>query len=660
MEQPDSTAEVVWHPDAELTRSSNLAAFMQAVGIESPGTNGYDQLVARAAADPQWFWNNVIKHMDIRFYQPYERVLDPSKGIERAQWCVGGTTNAALHCLDRHQGAAHDAKDAVVWEGEDGTTRCWNYAELKAQTSRLAEGLRALGCGPGDVIGVCLPMVPEAAAALLAIVKIGAIVLPLFSGFGAHALASRLNDGGAVAVLTVDGTWRRGKQYDIKGTIDKALPDVPSLKHVVVLKNTGESVVWNAEADHWWHDLCAGRRSDAPTEVMAAEAPMMLIYTSGTTGKPKGTVHTHCGFITKLALDMGLCADYKATDRMMWMSDMGWLAGPILIYASTLLGATIVMAEGAHDYPDQGRFWRLIQDNAVSMLGIAPTIVRSFMQTGGSGVENYDLSSLRITLSTGEAWNHSAWMWMFDKVCSRRAPIINYSGGTEVGGGIVTGTVLHPMKPCTFSGPVPGMGADVVDEKGQSVGLSGTGELVLRQPSIGLTRGLWRDPQRYIDSYWSRVPGLWWHGDRAHIDADGYWTILGRSDDTLKIAGKRTGPSEIETLVMATGHVAEVAAIGIPDEVKGESVVLVVSLMPGVSGDARIEKEVSDAVVSGLGGAFRPSAVLFVGDLPKTRNMKIMRRVVRAVYLGEHAGDLSSLANPEAVERLAVIVRGTA
>jgi len=294
------------------------------------------------------------------------------------------------------------------------------------------------------------------------------------------------------------------------------------------------------------------------------------------------------------------------------------------------------------------------------MLGIAPTIVRSFMQTGGSGVENYDLSSLRITLSTGEAWNHSAWMWMFDKVCSRRAPIINYSGGTEVGGGIVTGTVLHPMKPCTFSGPVPGMGADVVDEKGQSVGLSGTGELVLRQPSIGLTRGLWRDPQRYIDSYWSRVPGLWWHGDRAHIDADGYWTILGRSDDTLKIAGKRTGPSEIETLVMATGHVAEVAAIGIPDEVKGESVVLVVSLMPGVSGDARIEKEVSDAVVSGLGGAFRPSAVLFVGDLPKTRNMKIMRRVVRAVYLGEHAGDLSSLANPEAVERLAVIVRGAA
>ncbi len=383
MQQSDDSAEVVWRPDDELVRSSNLTGFMRAVGIDQTGPRGYEELVSRADANPEWFWNRVIEHMDIRFYQPYERVLDTSKGIEWAQWCVGGTTNAALNCLDRHDDAQHDAKNAVVWEGEDGTTRQWSYAELKAQTSRLAEGLRALGCGPGDVIGVCLPMVPEAAAALLAIVKIGAIVLPLFSGFGAHAVASRLNDGGAVAVLTVDGTSRRGKQYDIKGTIDRALPEVPSLRHVVVLKNTGAPVTWNGEIDCWWHDICAGQRDDAPTSVMAAEAPMMLIYTSGTTGKPKGTVHTHCGFITKLALDMGLCADYKETDRMMWMSDMGWLAGPILIFGSTLLGATIVLAEGAHDFPDDGRFWRLIQDNSVSMLGFRPTILVALMQNGG-------------------------------------------------------------------------------------------------------------------------------------------------------------------------------------------------------------------------------------------------------------------------------------
>ncbi|TPQ27124.1 AMP-binding protein [Cupriavidus pinatubonensis] len=653
MEATWQAYDVAWRPDPDVAQASALAAFMRRLGVGRADPSGYQELLDLAAAHPETFWNALIQHMDLRFYQPYDSVVDASEGIEWAKWCNGGTTNAVLNCLDRYRGTARDAQEAVVWEGEDGNVRRWTYAELDRQTSRLAAGLRQIGCKPGDVIGVYMPMVPEAAAALLAIAKIGGVVLPLFSGFGAHAVTGRLRDSGAVAVLTADASTRRGKASPMKQTVDAARMDVPTLKHVVVLRNRDVEVAWQEGVDHWWHELTEGQPDDAPTTEMPTEAPMMLMYTSGTTGKPKGTVHSHCGFIAKLALDMGLCADMRAGDRLMWLSDMGWLVGPMMIYGTTLLGGTIVMAEGAHDFPDRGRFWRLMEQHRVSVLGIAPTIVRSFMSVGGADIERYDLSSLRLALSTGEAWTVDAWRWMFEKVCGSSRPIINYSGGTEVGGGIVTGTVIHPLKPCAFAGPVPGMGADIVDENGKSVGPGGVGELVLRAPSIGLTRGLWHDRERYLSSYWSRMPGTWMHGDRAAIDHDGFWYVLGRSDDTLKVAGKRTGPSEIETLVMATGKVVEVAAIGLPDPVKGETVGLVITLMPGVAVDADTERLLSAAVVSGLGSAFRPTEMLFVEDLPKTRNMKIMRRAVRAACLGLDAGDLSSLANPDTLGAIA-------
>ncbi len=651
-ERPFQDTPIVWRPDPASAAASNLAGFMRYLGLTQADPEGYAQLLEQADKNPAEFWRQVIHHADLKFYDPYRQILDTSRGIEWAQWCVGGTTNAVLNCLDRHTEPAQLEKEAIVWEAEGGDKRRWSYAELRAQTSRLAEGLRSLGCGPGDVIGVYLPMVPEAAAALLAIVKVGAIVLPLYSGFGASAIASRLTDGRAVAVITADGTWRRGKDISLKSTMDEAVVGVTSLKHVVVLKNTDSPVQWDEARDHWWHALCADRRSDAPTTVMPADSPMMLMYTSGTSGKPKGTVHTQIGFIAKMALDLGLCADLRADDRMMWMSDMGWLAGPVLIYGTTLAGATIIMAEGVHDYPDHGRFWRLIEENDVSFLGIAPTIVRSFMQVGGAGVEQYNLSCLRVVLSSGEAWTPAPWTWLFEKVCDERIPIINYSGGTEIGGGIVTGTVIHPMKACAFAGPIPGMGADVVGASGRSVPRGEVGELVLRQPSIGLTRSLWKDDLRYMDSYWGTMPGLWCQGDRALIDQDGFWFVLGRSDDTLKIAGKRTGPSEVEVLATETGLAAEAVAVGVPDEIKGEALVLVVTLAAGVGDDAETKALLSQAVVSGLGVAFRPKAIYFVADIPKTRNMKIMRRVVRAMLAGEAPGDLSSLANPEAVEQL--------
>ena len=657
MELPFQNTPIVWRPDPARAATSNLAGFMRSLGLGLADARGYLQLLERAEKDPGEFWHQVIRHAELKFYAPYKQILDTSRGIEWAQWCVGGTTNAVLNCLDRHTAPAQRAKDAIVWEAESGEKKRWSYAELSAQTSRLAEGLRSLGCGPGDVIGVCLPMVPEAAAALLAIVKIGAIVLPLYSGFGASAIASRLTDGQAVAVITADGTWRRGKDIPLKRTMDEAVASVATLKHVIVLRNTESPVQWDETRDHWWHALCADRRDDAPNAVMPADAPMMLMYTSGTTGKPKGTVHTHIGFITKMALDLGLCADLGADDRMMWMSDMGWLVGPMLIYGVTLAGATIVMAEGVHDYPDAGRFWRLIEENGLSFLGIAPTLIRSFMQVGGAGVEQANLSCLRVVLSSGEAWTPVPWTWLFETVCAKKIPIINYSGGTEIGGGIVTGTVIHPMKACAFSGPIPGMGADVVDLSGRPTPRGEVGELVLRQPSIGLTRSLWNDEARYLESYWQKIPGVWCQGDRALIDQDGYWFVLGRSDDTLKIAGKRTGPSEVEALVTQTGLAGEAVAVGVPDDIKGEALVLVVTLLAGVKADAATKATLSQAVVSGLGVAFRPRSIYFVADVPKTRNMKIMRRVVRAMLVGEAPGDLSSLANPESVEQLVAAIQ---
>lgn len=655
MAQRDRGEGIVWRPSAELVQSSNLTAFMRRAGISSGGVEGYEELVARADENPEWFWNQVIEQCDIRFFHPCRRVLDTSKGVPWAAWCVDGTTNLVLNCLDKHRGTERWQKPALVWEGEDVAPRQWTYAELDAEVCRLAESLRALGYGRGDVVGLYMPTIPEASVAMLAVAKIGAIILPLFSGFGAQAMIARLHDGGAVAVITADGTRRRGREVPMKTILDEVAGEVPTLRHVVVFRNLGVPLAWNPRRDRWWHEICDGQPIDSPTEVMAADAPLMLVHTSGTTGRPKGTVLTHCGFTIKVAADLGLCVDYRVSDRMMWMSDMGWIIGPMMVASTLLLGATMVLAEGAPDYPDRARYWRLIQDHRVSILGIAPTIVRGFMSQGGAGVGDHDLSSLRVTVSTGEPWTPDAWHWMFEKVCDRRIPILNYSGGTEIGGGIISGTVLHPLKPCAFGGPMPGMGADVVDDDGVPVGRGGVGELVLRQPSIGLSRGLWHDPQRYMDSYWSRYPGLWWHGDRASIDTDGFWYIHGRSDDTLKIAGKRAGPAEIEALVMTTGKLADVVAIGVPDPVKGEAAVLAAVLLPGANAQA-VEQELSDAVVAGLGTPFRPLAVLFIPDIPKTRNMKVMRRVVRAIYLGLPVGDLSSLMNPESIEGIAAAV----
>ncbi len=640
----------VWEPSEAIVRDSNLMAFMTAHGI---GT--YEALVRRADEDPEWYWNALIEALEIPFTKPYDKVFDLADGMPWIKWCVGGEMNAAASCLGRHRGTETAARLAVSWESEEGEVKQWSYAELDAETCRLAEGLRALGLGPGDAIGIYLPMSREVLAAFFAILHIGAVVVPLFSGFGPGAIVARLNDSEAKAVITADGSRRRGAIVEMKAILDQAAGQVETLAHVVVLDYLGNEVAMTEGRDVAWGELTRGMPATSEATAMPADDPALLIYTSGTSGAPKGTIITQCGLAVKPACDFHYNVDIKPEDRLIWLTDFGWAVGPIIAAASATVGSALVLAEGGPDYPDPGRMWRLAQDHEATVLGTAPTAIRALMRHGTEEIEKYDLSKLRLVASTGEPWTDEAWWWTFDHVAKRRFPIINWCGGTEIGGGILCGNVLTAMKPCAFSGAIPGMAVDIVDEAGETVAPGEVGELVLRHPSIGLSRSLWKDPERYLETYWSMYGNLWRQGDWASRDEDGMWYVHGRSDDTIKVSGKRTGPAEIEGLLMASGKVSEAAVIGLPDTVKGQSVGCVCVPAPGIAGDEALAADLTAAVVDGMGRSFRPARILFVDDLPKTRSMKIMRRVVRAVVVGDPPGDLSSLVNPESIEGLKAV-----
>ncbi|OUR87680.1 AMP-dependent synthetase [Cycloclasticus sp. 44_32_T64] len=635
--------DIVWQPTEELLANSQIQKFINAAGVKD-----YDELLSKSDNDPEWFWNAAIKFLDIKFYQDYDKVVDLSGGIEWSRWCVGGKTNVALNCLDKHKGTDVWDKTFIHHETEAGYKSSLTYAELDAKVSQLTEGLRSLGLKKGDAVGLYMPMIPEVAIAFLAIIKMGGVVIPLFSGFGPEPIIVRLNDGEAKAVITVDGTTRRSNVVNLKSTIDTARKSIPSLKHVVVYQHVGmESCTEEGDVD--WLALTKNMPTISDTEVMDAEDPMMLVYTSGTTGMPKGTVQTHCGFMVKAMFDLQVMSELTEADRLLWMSDMGWVVGPLEIMGVSFVGATLIMGEGAPNYPEPGRIWRLVEEYKVSWLGFAPTIARIFMSQPEESISQYDFSSLKIVLTTGEPWNPDAWLWFFDKICNKRVPIMNLTGGTEIGCGILGCTIARPLKPCCFNTQMPAMGADIIDEQGLSIEDGKVGELVLRHASIGLTRGLWNNPERYLDSYWRTIPGLWVHGDWAVKDAHGMWYVLGRSDDTLKISGKRTGPAEIEGPLLATGKIVEAAVIGVPDEIGGSAVVCVCVPKEGFVED-ELQQELIDAVVNEMGKSYKPKQVVFVEDLPKTRTMKIMRRVVKALLVGAEPGDLSSMVNPESID----------
>lgn len=642
----DFGGSIVWTPTPDYIENAHLTRFMRLHDIHN-----FDELMRLSTQDIAWFTEAVLNYLDIRFYRPYSEVVDLGPGIAWPRWCVGGNMNIVHNCLDKYIGAETETRPALISETENGEVCTLTYRDLWREVNKTANALYALGLGKGDAIGLFMPMTCEIVTAMLAIAKIGGVILPLFSGYGAGAVTARLVDAGAKALFTADGFMRRGRPVNMKRIADEAAAQTPGLQHVIVLDHAHLDVPMHAGRDHWWRELIEPQPDTAGTEQTGAEDLLMVIYTSGTTGRPKGAVHTHCGFPVKAAQDMAFGTDLRPGQLLYWMTDMGWMMGPWLVFGGLILGSTIFLYDGAPDYPGPDRVWDMVERHRITTLGVSPTLVRSLIPHGEEHFRKHDLSSLRFFASTGEPWNPDPWMWLFEQVGGGKRPIINYSGGTEVSGGIVMGNPILPLKPCAFSAPCPGIAADVFDENGLPV-RGQVGELVIKAPWIGMTRGFWKDPERYLESYWSRWPGVWVHGDFATVDADGLWYILGRSDDTIKIAGKRLGPAEAESVLVSHPDVVEAAAIGIPHEIKGSELVVFCVLQGQREPSESLRQELKDRIADALGKPLAPRRVLFVSDLPKTRNAKVMRRVIRSAYLGQDAGDTSSLVNPESVEEI--------
>jgi acetyl-CoA synthetase len=640
---------VAWEPTEQQAAASNVGRFMAEHGFTD-----FEALRARSIADPEWFWDAFVRFAGIEFSTPYTQVLDVSNGIEWATWFGGGRLNVAHDCVDKWAARA-DTRDrpAVVAETEDGTVRSLTYAELRTLSDRIAHGLAARGIGPGDAVGVFLPMLPETVATVMAVAKLGAIFLPIFSGYGAEAVAIRLQDGEAKALVTADGTTRRGRVVPMKATADLAVAAAPTVETVVVVPRLGDPDVAMTEGRDLTLAALEALGPDEPfaTRAVDSEHPLFVAYTSGTTGRPKGAVHVHAGFLVKIAAEAGFQTDCRPGDRLFWFTDLGWIMGPWQIFGTLAWGATMFCYDGAPDFPGPDRIWSLVERHRVTILGVSPTLVRALMAHGDAAVAAHDLTSLRILGSTGEPWNEGPWRWYFETVGGGRCPVINVSGGTEVGCFLAPHPV-EPIAPCSLGGPALGCDVDVVDDECRPV-RGQVGELICRQPWPAMTRGVWKDPQRYLETYWSRWPGVWWHGDWASIDADGRWYLHGRSDDTIKLAGKRLGPAEVETVLVEHPAVVEGVAVGLPDELKGEKLVCYVVLRAGTDPSDDLRAELRALVGDRLGKAFTPSEVRFVAVLPKTRSNKVMRRAIRAVALGQEAGDLSGLEDPAALDAIA-------
>jgi len=648
--QPDPSrltqmAGYAWEPTPEYVERANVTRFMRSHGMAT-----IDELRRRSVEDIAWYWNAVVQDLGIPFAAPYHQVVDVSGGIEWPRWFVGGHVNLTSACVDRWLGDAQRADaPALIAEAEDGEVRTLTYRELAAEVDRLATALRSAGIGKGDAVGVFMPMVPEAVIAAYAIAKVGAIYLPIFSGFAATAVASRLQDAGARLLLTADGTWRRGRHREMKSVCDDAVDRCPVIERVVVLERLGLSIPMTDGRDVTWSEFTAGHDGPADAEDTESEDVFMLAYTSGTTGKPKGSVHVHGGFLVKIASEVAYSLDLHAGEAFYWVTDMGWIMGPLSMVGAHAVGGTMVMYEGAPDFPEPDRVWASVECHRVAMLGVSPTLIRALQPKGDEWVRRHDRSSLRILGSTGEPWNPAPYLWLSREAGEGRVPIINISGGTEVGACFLTPYPVEPIKACSLGGPSLGMDMDVFDPAGNAI-RGEVGELVCKQPWPGQTRGVWKDPERYLDSYWSVYPGVWRHGDWAKVDEDGQWFLLGRSDEAINVAGKRLGPAEVESVLVGHPSVAEAAAVGVPDETKGEA--LWCFWAPAHADGADVSADLADRVAEELGGPFRPARVVRVPALPRTRSAKILRRAVRAAATGEDPGDLSSAENPEAIDAI--------
>ncbi|MCK8788042.1 AMP-binding protein [Roseomonas sp. NAR14] len=641
----------LWRPTPRDRSDSQLARLVAYQGLDS-----YDALLEQADRQPDRYWRGALEFLGIRWRRDYATFLDLSDGAPFPRWFTGGT----LNWLDTI--FAHDAaRMAVIAEDEAGGTRHVSYGGLREAVGRFAGGLARQGIGRGDRVGLLMESGIEAVVSLLALSWLGAVAVPLFSGFGVDAIVSRLSASGARALVATTGFDRRGRRIDTRPLLREARAQLPDLG-LLVLKGPPDEVAAVPEALAWTA-LAAAEAAGAEPATMAPDEPMMVIYTSGTTGRPKGAVHAHGGFPLKIAHDAAVHFDIGAGDVFFWPADMGWVAGPLTIASALMRGATMVCYDGAPDFPDWSRLSRLVSAHGVTHLGASPTLIRGLaaneaLATAGA------LDTVRLLITAGEVISPEHMGW-YQRVMGRgTCPVINYSGGTEVSGALVGNVLLRPIVPAGFNSISPGVRVEVVDEAGQPV-RDRVGELAILQPFVGMTQSFWQDRERYLETYWSQVPGIWMHGDLAMRTGDGQIFLLGRSDDTLKVAGKRLGPAEVEDILLELPEIGEAAAIGVEDAVKGQKLVVFLVPAAGRRPDPSLSTPLATPlaaraaalVESRMGRPFRPARVHVVEDLPRTRSQKVMRRVIRRVYTGQNPGDLGSLDNPASLARIGEAAR---
>ena len=640
-------SKYAWYPNGYFLEESNVAKLMEELEIRD-----YRELVNKTIEDYEWFWDKINELLGIHWFENYKTVMDDSKGPMWTKWYRGGLLNVTYNAIDKHYHDSPESK-AFIWSGENGEERIVSYRQVYEQVNRLSYALLNTNVKKGDAVALYMPMLPETVYALLAPMRIGAIAEPIFSGFGVKALEYRLIDSRAKVLITVDGFYRRGKNIIL---VENALQAAQESKHIekIVVVNRlgiGEKYVKESENIVLYNDYVRDNVNVTP-EPLDPETPAMLMYTSGTTGKPKGVITSHAGAALMPAKDQLYNFDVKKGDVFFWVTDIGWMMGPWQIIGIQVLGSTHLLMEGAPDYPSPDRIWSLVEKYKVTQLGLSATLIRMLRRLGDQYVESHDLSSLKTTGNTGEPIDESSWWWLLKVVGNNRVPIINISGGTELFGPVILPSPAMPLKPSTVGFSGLGCDTDVFDEKGNPV-RGEMGYFVVKKPIPSMTRGLWGDPERYIETYWSRYPGVWYHGDWALIDEDGHYFVFGRADDVIKVAGKRIGPAEVESAANSHPSVSESAAIGVPDELKGETIVLFVVPKQNVIDKERVAGEILNHVVSQLGKAFSPSGIYFVRELPKTRSGKIMRRLIREAFVtGEIKGDVSSLENPGSLEEI--------
>ncbi|MDQ2074602.1 AMP-binding protein [Haloarcula sp. H-GB4] len=650
-----------YEPSETFVTESNVYAFMQKHGIED-----FEELHRRTVTDIDgepasgldWFWDEIVDYLDLEFYEEYEQVRDDTDGPQFTDWYVGGELNIAHNVVDRH--AAPDAENrntvATIWEGEDGTVREITYHELHQQANRVANALEERGIGTGDTVGLYMPMVPEIVPLLYGCFKVGAIAVPIFSGFGVDATATRIEDAECSVLFTGDGFYRRGSEIDLKSAADEAIEPAGHVEHTIVYNRLGSAesaLSWDPDRDEWWADAVGSQSDDYETKSLPADHESMLLYSSGTTGKPKGIVHTHAGGLVQPAKELFFSFDHKPADRFFWVSDIGWMMGPWTLIGNHAHGGTVFMYEGAPDYPEPDRFWKMIDTHNLSVFGISPTAIRALQKHGDEWLEGHDLSTLRLLGSTGEPWDPDSWEWFLENVGDGTTPIMNISGGTEIFGCFLQPTPLHSLKPGTLGGPALGMDIDIVDAQGASVAEDNEkGYLVCQSSAPSMTKSLWSGDERYLEEYWSRFGDMWDHGDWAQKDEDGFWFLHGRSDDVLNVAGRKVGPAEVESSLIEHDAVNAAVAIGADDETKGTAVVTYVILNEGYEESDDLRETLRAQVGTALGKPFRPREVRFVDEFPETQSGKIVRRIIQSVYEGAELGDLSSIENPDAIDEI--------